>query len=495
MVEKPPRNDENKENGCSVAAFFAQVQNLTGSPPSPELPTALRPQMDPLQNLFEDPAVVSVLPLEITISYLTNLKLENAKNVPKNAKNIPRKYHPTNTAQSHAQNSEKYLIIFNKNVKNIPKNAKIIPKKYHPTYIAQSVAQNSEKYRIKSNKIAQNIPKNAKNIPKKYHPTNIALPLTQNSEKYLGRPNSGSIRLMGQSKCRPKNQNHPYTRPLTPKDPMEPPREHGVLSKVYNGDRLSDALMKMTIEKEFIAYQNKYVELEIHNLWFSQNNQIEQATIPLGSQCHQHPTNSLVFCSQCTTENPKDVQPEAAQSGGSVPPKSANAEAAEAFVSEATETTATNEAATHAAAQGAVDATAPPGGFQDGDVQHGGGSPPASVIAEAAEAFVSEAIETTNQVTAQATTDEAVDEAADEAPTQAVAQGADDAVALPGGFQDGDVQPGIGRGVNSVEEQSAPFGSMEYMPEAWRNFKINLDDFLPASPDPEMVKLLLNFVL
>ena len=67
MVEKPPRNDENKENGGSVAAFFAQVSNITGSPPSPELPTALRPLMDPLQNLFEDPAVVSVLPLEITI--------------------------------------------------------------------------------------------------------------------------------------------------------------------------------------------------------------------------------------------------------------------------------------------------------------------------------------------------------------------------------------------------------------------------------------------
>ena len=244
MVEKPKRSEENKENGGSVAAFFAQVSNITGSPPSPELPTALRPQMDPLQNFFEDPAVVSVLPLEITISYLTNsldlsrsklqkqpqIKIENAKNVPKNVKDIPRKYRPTNVAQPVAQpvskNSEKYMIIFNKNAKNIPKNAKIIPKKYHPTYIAQPLDQNSEKYRIKVNKNARNIPKNAKNIPKKYHPTNIALPLTQNSEKYLGRPNSGSIRLMGQSKCRPKNQNHPYTRPLTPKDPMKQHKEN-----------------------------------------------------------------------------------------------------------------------------------------------------------------------------------------------------------------------------------------------------------------------------
>jgi hypothetical protein len=447
MVEKPPRNDENKENGGSVAAFFAQVSNITGSPPSPELPTALRPQMNPLQNLFEDPAVVSVLPLEITILNfsldLSRSRLEKQPQIKfnENTKNVPRKYCPTIIAQPLAQNSEKYLIIFNKNSKNIPKNAKIIPKKYHPTYIAQPLAQKSEKYQIKSNKIAENIPKNAKIIPKKY-------PLAQNSEKYLGRQESGSVRLMGQSKCRPKNQNHPYTRPLTPKKPMKQPWEHGFLSRVNNGARLSDALMKMMIEKEYLAYQNKYVEIEIHTLWLSQNNQIEQAAIPLGSQCHQHPTNSLVFCFQCTTENPaqtalglgkdtppRDVQPEAAQSAPAL----------------------------------------------------GGGDPLESATAEAAEAFVSEATETTTHAAAQA--------AANEAATHAAAQGAVDAATPPGGFQAGDVQPGVGRGVNSVKKQSAPFGSMEYMPEAWRNFKINLDDFLPASPDPEMIQLLLNFVL
>jgi len=59
------RDDENKENGGSVEAFFAQVSQASGTvagPPPPGLPSGAR--MNPLQSLFTDPAVVSVEALE-----------------------------------------------------------------------------------------------------------------------------------------------------------------------------------------------------------------------------------------------------------------------------------------------------------------------------------------------------------------------------------------------------------------------------------------------
>ena len=119
MIRKSQRNDENKENVGNVTAFFAQVSQASNkSPPPPELPAAIRPQMDPLQGLLADPAVVSVLPLEITILNLTD-----------------------SLDLSRTRLENQCQIKFNKNAKNIPQNANNIPKKYQPAKITQTLAQ------------------------------------------------------------------------------------------------------------------------------------------------------------------------------------------------------------------------------------------------------------------------------------------------------------------------------------------------------------------
>ena len=351
MIRKSQRNDENKENVGNVTAFFAQMSQASNkSPPPPELPAAIRPQMDPLQGLLADPAVVSVLPLEITILNLTD-----------------------SLDLSRTRLENQCQIKFNKNAKNIPQNANNIPKKYQPAKITQTLAQNSE-----------------------------------HSQR---RRNSGSIRLMGPPKCRPKNQNHPYTRPLTPKDPMEEPRKRELLSGLENGDCLSEALKKMmkkSLANEYSEYENKYLALEIHVLWQNEAKQVSpepQDANPLSCQCVLHHTNSSVFCSG----NPDQAAP-------------------------------------------VLGADSPPGGAQT------------AAQAEAA-AHVELACQSESSA-AQA-----------DADTQADAARAE-----------------VGRGGNHVKEITAPFGSMDYMPEAWRNFTINLDEFYPYSTDPELIQLYMHFV-
>ena len=86
--------------------------------------------------------------------------------------------------------------------------------------------------------------------------------------------------------------------------------------------------------------------------------------------------------------------------------------------------------------------------------------------------------------------------AANEDATQVAAQASEAAVAEAAAAETAALQATTSpRGAQAaVEEIPAPFGSMEYMPEAWRNFKIDLEEFLPSSTDAELIKLYCNFI-
>ena len=432
MVEKPLRNDENKENGGSVAAFFDQVIQAyytAEGPRHPKLPATIRPQMDPVQSPFVDPAVVSVLPLKMTSLILTN------------SLDLPRLIKPVS----------EFKIRLNKNARNIPK--KVLPLAHKPLVLN---SENYQEFKIKFTKTARNIPK--KLLP-------LVQPLSQNY--YQGRRSPEFIRLMDPSKCRPKDQNHPQNQSQSPKDPiMEESRKDGLLSKLENGACLSDALREMMnkdLANEYLAYQKKYLSHKLHLLWQNDQNELgvlpqPQVATPFSSQCRLHPTHSLVFCSQCDTGNParatpalgRGVQPGDAQGvpapGGGADVQAPEAAATEAATEVAAEAAATilpiaNETATHVAAQVA---------------QTAANEDATQVAAQASEAAVAEAA------------------AAETAALQAATP--------PRGSQ------------AAVEEIPAPFGSMEYMPEAWRNFKIDLEEFLPSSTDAELIKLYCNFI-
>ena len=161
----------------------------------------------------------------------------------------------------------------------------------------------------------------------------------------------------------------------------------------------------------------------------------------------------MVFCSQCYTGNPAlggGVQPGDAQ-GVPAPGGAADVQAAEA-------------AATEAATE---------------------------VAAEAAASILPIANETATQAAAQV-----AQTAANEDATQVAAQASEAAVAEAAAAETAALQATTSpRGAQAaVEEIPAPFGSMEYMPEAWRNFKIDLEEFLPSSTDAELIKLYCNFI-
>ena len=415
MVEKPLQNDENKENGGSVAAFFDQVIQAYYTAEGP-----LHPKLRP-QSLFVDPAVVSVLPLKMTSLILTN------------SLDLHRLRKPVS----------EFKIRLNKNARNIPK--KVLPLAHKPLVLN---SENYQEFKIKFTKTARNIPK--KLLP-------LVQPLSQNY--YQGRRSPEFIRLMDPSKCWPKDQNHPQNQSRSQKDPiMEESRKDGLLSKLENGACLSDALRKMMkkdLANEYLAYQKKYLSHELHLLWQNVQNVLPQpqVAIPFSSLCRLHPTHSLVFCSQCYTGNPAlggGVHPGDAQ-GVPAPGGGADVQAPEA-------------AATEAATE---------------------------VAAEAAATILPIANETATQAAAQV-----AQTAANEDATQVAAQASEAAVAEAAAAETAAFKAATPpRGAQAaVEEIPAPFGSMEYMPEAWRNFKIDLEEFLPSSTDAELIKLYCNFI-
>ena len=250
---------------------------------------------------------------------------------------------------------------------------------------------------------------------------------------YQDRRSPEFIRLMDPSKCQSKDKNHPQNQQLSLKDPMEEPRKHGLW--MDNGTSLSDALTEM-MKKD---YETKYFALGLHKLWQNEPGEVvTQVAIPLSNYCRLNPTHSPPFCSQCTIGNPAQVAPAlggVAQIGGIQP-----------------------EAAQSAPTQD-------------------GGTPLEGASAEAAEAAQADAVQAEADQ-AKAVQDEVVQAEADQ---DEAAQGEA-------------AQTGVERGDNPVEENPAPFGTMEYMPEVWRNFKIDLETFLPSTTDSELIQQACNFL-